>query len=447
MISANTRRAHIAQCLTVAALVSFAASRPATAATTEELEAKLQALASQVQALQSEVATLKAQNAAAASSRASAPAGASSSGTSGAVVSGNATPSTSDSSGGRLSWLGYGELNYSRPTDDTSATTADVGRFVLGAVYRFDDRTRLVSELEVEHAVSSANDSGEVEVEQAWLERQLTDSVYAKLGLFLIPSGMLNESHEPTRYYGVFRNFVETAIIPSTWRELGASLEGTTTSGFRWDVGITTGSDLSKWDATSTEGIESPLGAIHQEGQLAHAGDLSGFVAANYTGIPGLRVGASIVGGDIDQGQPGLNSNRLALWETHARWTPGAWDLSALYAHGHISNTGQANLALVGNPTLIPENFYGWYAQAAYVATLPNAWTLAPFARFERVNTASSYAFIGTGLTPDPLRAEEVKTVGFNLNFAPGVVVKIDYQSFDRDSGNDRVDVGLGYQF
>src|SRR5581483_693565 len=115
------------------------------------------------------------------------------------------------------------------------------------------------SELEVEHAVSSADDSGEVEVEQAWIERQLNDSTYAKLGLFLIPSGMLNESHEPTRYYGVFRNFVETAIIPSTWRELGASIEGNTASGVRWDVGLTTGSDLSKWDATSSEGIESPL--------------------------------------------------------------------------------------------------------------------------------------------------------------------------------------------
>ena len=268
--------------------------------------------------------------------------------------------------------------------------------------------------------MSSADDAGEVEVEQAWLERQVTDSTYARFGLFLIPSGMLNESHEPTRYYGVFRNFVETAIIPSTWRELGASLEGNTTSGLRWDVGITTGSDLSKWDATSSEGIESPLGAIHQEGQLARARDLSGFIAANYTGIPGLRVGASIFAGDIGQGQPGFDDNRLALWETHARWTPGPWDLSALYAHGHISNTAAVNQTLVGNPVLIPEDFYGWYAQAAYVATLPNEWTLAPFARFERVNTASGYAFIGAGLTPDALRAEEVSTVGLNLNICSG---------------------------
>jgi outer membrane murein-binding lipoprotein Lpp len=283
MLSQNRLRLRLA--LRLAAAVTLAAlfTHPVLAATTEELEAKLQALASQVQALQSEVAALKAQNGTANS----APRAAQAAGTTGSTSSLN-TLSDAAAPGAvttekRVDLFGYGEITYARPTDDSSGTTADVGRFVLGTAYRFDDRTRFVSELEVEHAVSSADDAGEVEVEQAWIERQVSSSTYAKLGLFLIPSGMLNESHEPTRYYGVFRNFVETAIIPSTWRELGVAFEGNTSSGLRWDVGLTTGNDLSKWDAGSSEGIESPLGAIHQEGQLARAGDLSGFLAANYT--------------------------------------------------------------------------------------------------------------------------------------------------------------------
>lgn len=442
MVPPTTRRSAVAPRFVTAALLAFSLSEHAVAATTTELEAKLQALASEVQALRGEVATLKSQNVATGTSAATA-----STTDVNAALAANAGATRDVGAGAStLDWFGYGELSYTRP-DDASNTTADVRRFVLGAVYRFDQRTRFVSELEVEHAIASADDAGEVEVEQAWIERQLGDSTYAKLGLFLIPSGMLNESHEPTRYYGVFRNFVETAIIPSTWREIGAALEGNTAGGLRWDVGVTTGSDLSKWDASSTEGIESPLGAIHQEGQLARARDLSAFVATNYTGVPGLRLGASIFGGDIGQGQSGFDDNRLLLWETHARWTPAAWDLSALYAHGHISNTAAVNLTLVGNLVLVPEDFYGWYAQAAYTVALPNSWTLAPFARFERVNTASSYAFIGSGLTPQALRAEEVVTAGFNLTIAPGVVVKMDYQSFDRDSANDRLDFGIGYAF
>jgi hypothetical protein len=421
--------------LTAVLACTVAGLSPARAATQADLEAKVAELAQQLQEVQRELATLKSQQQQPASI-AAAPAAVAN------VPTGRAAPDRN-----AVDWFGYGELSYSRPTDDSSDTTADVGRFVLGASYRFDERTRFISELEVEHAVSSADDSGEVEVEQAWIERELSDSLYAKFGLFLIPSGLLNESHEPTRYYGVFRNFVETAIIPTTWRELGAALEGTTAAGWRWDVGLTTGHDLSAWDATSEEGLESPLGAIHQEGQLARAGDLSSFGAVNYTGIPGLRVGGSVVYGDISQGQPGFDSNKLLLWEGHARWMPGAWDLSALYARGHISDTAAVNLTLVGNPVLIPESFYGWYAQAAYVATLPNSWTLAPFARFERVNTGAGYAFIGAGLTPAALQAEEITTVGINLNINSGVVFKLDYQTFDLNSAGDRIDLGLGYAF
>jgi predicted porin len=347
----------------------------------------------------------------------------------------------------KVDWFGYGELNYSRPTGNSSATTADVGRFVLGASYRFDEKTRFVSELEVEHSVSSADDPGEVEVEQAYIERRLGNSTFAKIGLFLIPVGMLNESHEPTRYYGVFRNYIDTAIIPTTWREGGFAVEGNTAGGLRWDVGISTGFKLSKWDATSTEGAEGPLGSIHQELALAAAGDLSQFAAVNYTGMPGLRLGASVFTGDSAQGQPGFDNNRVTLWEGHARWNPGNWDLAALYSRGHISNTRALNLTLVGNPTLIPETFFGWYLEAAYRAALPNNWTLAPFVRYELFNTASGYASLGSGLTPDPLDDEKVLTAGFNVDIAPGVVLKLDYLHFQRDNDSNRFDLGVGYQF
>jgi hypothetical protein len=414
----------------VLVMVTTASAR---AATQEELEAKLNTLAAQVTQLQAELAELKAQ-------KADAPSAATSVAAAPALTTG-AEPQ------GKLEWFGYGELSYSRPSDNPAGTVADIGRFVLGSTYRFDDKTRFVSELEIEHGVSSAEDPGEAEIEQAYVERRLGDSTFAKIGLFLVPVGMLNESHEPTRYYGVFRNFIDTAIIPTTWREGGFALQGNTPAGLRWDLGISTGFNLSKWDATSTEGLDEPLGAIHQELALAAAGDLSQFAAVNYTGVPGLRLGGSVFTGDSSQGQPGFDNNRVTLWEGHARWNPGSWDLSAIYARGHISNTGPINATFVGNPALIPEDFFGWYLEAAYRAILPNNWTLAPFARFELFNTASGYAALGAGLTPDPLEDEKVFSAGFNVDIAPGVVLKVDYQDFQRDNDNDRFDLGIGYQF
>jgi ribosomal protein L29 len=422
-----------------AALVLIAAA-PARAATQEELEAKVNALATQVAELRSELATLRTQ---AAAPRAAAPAAAA--GPANPISVGGAEGEADG--GAKVSWFGYGEFTYSRPENDGAATTADLARFVLGAGYRFDDKTRFVSELELEHAVASASDAGEIEVEQAYIERRFNDRAFGDIGLFLMPIGLLNENHEPTRYYGVFRNFVETAIIPTTWREGGFQVQGNTDGGLRWNLGLSTGFNLSKWDATSTEGLEAPLASIHQELALASAGDLAAFAAVNYTGIPGLRLGASLFSGDAAQGQPRFHDNRVTLWEGHARWNPGNWDLSALYSQVHISNTAPINTTLVGNPALIPAEAFGWYLEAAYRAPLRNEKMLAPFARYERLNTGSEYAFIGAGLTPAPLEDTEVLTTGINFELARGVVLKFDYLQFLHDSRGDRLELGAGYQF
>jgi len=413
-------------------LISLAIFAPAGAAeNTADLEARVAALESELQALKSELATLR-------NTPAPVPE---------PVASPEPAATPEPTARSAQSWFGYGELNYTRPSNDPAEARFDLSRFVVGLGYRFSERTRLQSELEIEHAVSSADDPGEVEVEQAYIEHELGRSLRAKKGLFLIPSGLLNENHEPTRYYGVFRNFVETAIIPTTWREGGVGLQGNTRGGLRWDAGLTTGFDLSRWDASSTDGADSPLGSIHQELALARAAELSTYLAADYLGRPGLRVGASVFTGGAGQRQPGLDNNRVTLWEAHARWQPGHWDLAALYAHGHISNTAAVNAGLVGMPTLIPENFYGWYGEAAWRGWRQHRWPLTPFVRYERFNTAASYSTLASGLAPPALPTRRAITAGVQLELAPGVIVKADYVDLATPEDGDRIDLGLGYEF
>src|SRR5579862_5237682 len=153
----------------------------------------------------------------------------------------------------KLNLWGYGEIYYTHPTTNNqgrSGTQVDLARAVLGVGYKFNDDTRFNSEFEVEHAVTSADDPGEYEVEQFYVEHRFNDNVSMDAGLFLIPVGLINLSHEPTNFYGVQRNFVETLIIPSTWREGGVSFFGNTESGISWNAGLTTGLDLSKWNFT-----------------------------------------------------------------------------------------------------------------------------------------------------------------------------------------------------
>lgn len=342
---------------------------------------------------------------------------------------------------------GYGEINYNRPTKQSRDTQLDLRRFVIGLQHRINDRTKIVGELEVEHGVTSASDVGEVAVEQAYVEHQLTPALAARGGLFLMPVGLLNETHEPTAFYGVERNFVETAIIPTTWREAGAQLIANFDNGLTLQGGLSTSFNLTKWDAGSNEGRESPLGSIHQEGAKAKARSVGLFGAANWRGVPGLLVGASLFSGEATHKQAGFADARITLGDVHARWTPGRWDLSALYARGYISNTEQLNLPLVGGSTLIPKTFDGWYLQGAYKLWQQGDYAFSPFVRLERFNTARAFADLGPGLTPDAARTEQVATVGANFWLTRSVVIKADYQRFRVNKDANRVNLGLGWSF
>src|SRR6266849_10109385 len=195
---------------------------------------------------------------------------------------------------GSTNFVGYGEAAYSKFRQSGNAT-ADLTRFVFGLNHRFNERLTFRSEVEVEHAVVSSGDDGEAEIEQAWLNYKFSDEINVKGGLFLIPLGILNETHEPPTYYGVQRNQVETRVIPTTWRELGAGVHGVVGEGLRYDVGITTNFDSGKLDDATT-GIRSG----HQEGQLANARNLAAYGALNYR-HPGLLVGGGVFTGNTGQ--------------------------------------------------------------------------------------------------------------------------------------------------
>jgi hypothetical protein len=258
--------------------------------------------------------------------------------------------------------------------------------------------------------------------------------------------GLLNENHEPTAYFGVFRNFVELSIIPTTWREGGLEMIGQYGNGITVQTGISTGFDLTKWDAASDEGKASPLGSIHQELALAKAANLSIFGAVNWRGVPGLLLGGSVFTGDATQRQS-VTTSRVTLWDVHTRWTPGRWDLSALYSRGTISNTAALNAPLIGNPTLIPASFDGYYLQSAYKLWTKEDYALWTFARWERVNTGKTYADLGPGLTPAPLPTETIWTAGGTFQLTPGVVLKADYQWFSPSKDQNRFNMGLGWSF
>jgi hypothetical protein len=354
-----------------------------------------------------------------------------------------------------LNLWGYGEAYLTMPTRVDGLAQADLARAVFGIGYQFSDATRFNSEFEVEHAVSSSSDPGEFEVEQFYVDQNLGGAVSAQIGLFLIPTGLLNEHHEPTNFYGVQRNFVETLIIPSTWREGGVSVEGDH-SGVSWAAGLTTGLDLSRWSfhappprtALELEDQDNaPMQATHQELALAAVHGPSGFLSARFHGIPGLTVGASLFAGDAVPPSPSPAAH-VTLWEGHCRYEPGRWDLSALYARGTFTGTAPANLAEPGAPNPLPAAFFGWYLQGAFRALQRGDFRLVPFVRYEVYDMGARYE--GLSGSPPPssyVPRDHVFTFGANVYVNPGVVLKWDVQAFQWNQDFTRVDLSLGLSF
>jgi len=362
--------------------------------------------------------------------------------------SGSMLDRSSGLANGGTNIIGYGEMSYSKFRQSGDAT-ADLQRFVFGFNHRFDERLTLHSEVEFEHAVVSADDHGEAEIEQAWVNYKMSDSVNFKGGLFLIPIGILNETHEPPTYYGVQRNQVETRIIPTTWRELGVGMHGILGESLRYDVGVTTNFDSGKLDDPTT-GIRS----AHQEGQLANARNLAVYGALNYR-RPGLLVGGGVFTGDTGQNgasNPALQgvAARFTMWDVHAQYRVAGLDLQALYSSGTLGDADKVTAALfAADPATAfaaPKSMKGWYAQAAYHVYKRGNFDVAPFVRYERIDIRQAED-PANALLQDPRNDERIKTVGVNFWVHPQVVLKADVQRYTTDKTQDAYRLGLGFMF
>ena len=330
---------------------------------------------------------------------------------------------------------GYGELHYNNWSDGQGKTKRelDFHRFVLFVNHEFNDHIRLFTELEIEHAfvedTEDGSNEGAVELEQAYVQFDLSEHTKANAGLFLIPVGILNETHEPPTFYGVERNPVEQNIIPTTWWEGGAMLSGNNDSGFSYDIALTSGLD----GGTNIRGGR-------QKVSKATARNLAATGRVKYTGINGLTLSATAQYQD-DMTQDSTDDVGSAiLLETHARWNIADFTLTALYANWDIDVKDTAAQEDKDKDT---QN--GGYLEASY--KLNPAWGV-----FVRQNQWDN------GGAGDTKKSQT--DIGINYWPHENVVIKADYQvqsdydKFDYDAGTtktiagfDGFNLGIGYQF
>ena len=352
-------------------------------------------------------------------------------------------------SAGKTTFGGYGEVHYNNLEKDNGSgdkDAVDFHRFVMFTGHQFTDNIRFFSELEVEHSIAGEGKVGEVELEQAYIEWDATENLSAKAGLFLIPVGMINETHEPNTFYGTERNAVEKNIIPATWWEAGAAINGEISQGFSYDLAVHSGLYIPAGKYKPRDGRQKVGKAKADNG--AFTGRLK------YTGIPGLELAATVQHQvDITQGE-GAQSVGGTLFEAHVAWQADNFQLRALYAQWDFDNAINAYASTAatdyvagteftlstpasdGNTVTGADEQTGFYIEPSYRITDK----IGVFARYSEYDNLA-------GNSADT--AIEQIDLGVNYWLHPNIVFKFDYQNQDVAGGKgyDGINVGVGYSF
>src|SRR6187397_1670117 len=177
-----------------------------------------------------------------------------------------ASPAQAQGKEGVPTLSGYMEIHLNKVED--RPTEADLHRFVLMVGHSFSDRIKFWSEVEVEHAfVEGEEESGEVAIEQAYIDLSMHRRFNLRAGMVLTPVGILNERHEPPTFHGVERTFVDSVIIPTTWHDVGVGAFGDLGRGFSYKTYLMPGLDATGF--TADEGIAEG----RQQGGQADASD------------------------------------------------------------------------------------------------------------------------------------------------------------------------------
>ncbi len=321
---------------------------------------------------------------------------------------------------------GYGELHVNQLNNKLATgkdlKEIDFHRFVLLIGHEFSDTVRFFSELELEHTVAGEGKKGEIELEQAYIEWDYAANHSLRSGVFLVPVGILNETHEPDTFYGVERNSIEKNIIPTTWWEAGVNFKGELAEGWSYDAAIHSGLNLATGKFKVRDGRQKVSNAPAED--FAYTGRIK------YNGIAGLEIAATLqFQEDLLQGM-GASSVDATLFETHLSYQVGSIGLRALYAQWNIDDA--INAVAKG-----AEEQSGWYIEPSYRFN-PSFGVFISYGEWD--NQAAG--------TADTQYGEW--SVGGNYWLTDTTVFKLDLLRQESPKGKDKYNgfnLGVGYSF
>ena len=360
----------------------------------------------------------------------------------------------------KLSIGGYGQMDYNQPLDNEFRKNGvlDVHRLVLLFGYKFNERTNFITEIEFEHV-------NEAYVEQAFLNYKINKWLNFRGGLMLIPMGITNEYHEPTTFNGVNRPMVDTKIIPTTWRELGAGFAGSFNEiSLKYQAYIVNG--FNGYNGSAQVNGNDAFRKARQKGIKSYISSPNFTTKIEYYGIRSLNIGGSLYVGNtqstlyngISRSDEALGSKadssviKMTMTAIDAKYNHKGIQLKGQLVYASLNNTEAYNsFAKNGNTNKgIGNAMMGYYIELGYNVFQPTEMEeseLIPFIRYEKYNTQQKTDAVT--IKNDSYDNTLIVT-GLGWKITPGTIVKADVE-FSKNASSDKyaktLNLGIGVWF
>lgn len=363
---------------------------------------------------------------------------------------------------------GYGQFKFEYDFQNKTAT-ANLTRNVLFLGHKFTNTIYFFSEMELEDArIVGGEPSGEISMEQLFLKCNINRDIYLQAGLFIPRIGITNENHLPTTFNGNDRPYVETFLIPATWREIGVGLYGRFRGvpGLNYSFAVMNGLKSSRF--VNGSGIREG----RQEGSNATASNLAitgallyylkewRFQASGYFGGSAGLVKRQADSLQLDSGPFGTP---VGLAEANVQYHKNGVSFKALATMVNVRDAFAINRAY-GNNT--PSTMVGMYAEMGYnFYQLINSEARKNMTVFLRHEFMDLNNKIPTNGIKNGTNRKNYTVVGITYQPVSGIVVKADYVLRKTDERNEDLivtpfpqqlpyytsngffNLGLGYSF
>ena len=273
---------------------------------------------------------------------------------------------------------GYFDIEFNQPLNGKNSNFTQ-HRLILQASSYLHDNLFFNTEIEYEYGglLNALTRDGELKIEQAWADYQISEAFNWRSGVMLIPFGIVNILHDSDVRETTARPLMASTIIPTTWMEAGTGFHG---------VLYPTEDMMLTYETYVTNGLNnqiSPTNGLRNARPSLKADNNGNKALSGRLGISpwlGWEVGLSGYTAQYDA----ANSQRLSMVGLDNTLTLGPVEIVGEYANAvtqggtfNASGAGTATVTTTGGspvtvntvtstPTAIPGSMEGWYVEGRY---------------------------------------------------------------------------------